>query len=387
MDPPSGFESTTPGTILRIRKAPGNLTDIIANSSTAYNILYRTTDSQYKPTWAVATLFLPSVITPNYGEYFLSYQIPYDNANVDGSSSYVIYEPGVTPTDISAGLGRGWHVLTGDYEGPLASFSAGVMSGHAVLDGVRAVLSGSCAETFGLLPEVKYALSGYSGGSIASEFAAELQKDYAPELKFVGVAIGGTVPNITSVRDTVDGTVSAGLLPSWLVGVTSQFPLARKYLVSVLKKTGPYNATTFFSVAASGDIFTDLTVFEFQNISNYFVDGFADLNDPLVQAVVKSDNTMGDHGLPTMPLFVYKAIHDELSPVVDTDELVDRYCELGASIWYRRNTVGTHGSESAAENPIAFEFLESVFAGTYSIDGCKIETVTNPAPSQVVVGI
>jgi hypothetical protein len=300
LNPPEGFEFTAPGTILSICNAPGNLSATTASSSAAYNILYRTTNSQYEPTWAVAMLFIPAPAASYSGCYLLSYQIPYGNADVDGSPSYQMYTPDWTPTAISAALGRGWHVLTGDYEDPLASFTAGVMSGHAVLDGVRAVLRGGCASTLGLLPSVKYAVWGYSGGALASEFATELQQDYAPELGFVGAAMGGLTPNATSVRDTVEGTVTAGLIPLWLVGVTSQFPTVRKYVVS------------------------------------------------------------------------------KLSPVGDTDELVSKYCSLDASIWYQRNTVGTHGSESGAEDYKAFDFLESVFAGTYSLEGCKIETITDP---------
>ena len=101
------------------------------------------------------------------------------------------------------------------------------MSGHAVLGGIRAMLSVDCAaEFFGLSSATarkrdandipRYALWGYSGGAVASEFAAELQVRYAPELQFAGVAIGGLTPNISSIRDLVDGTLLAGLTPSWL---------------------------------------------------------------------------------------------------------------------------------------------------------------------------
>jgi hypothetical protein len=41
---------------------------------------------------------------------------------------------------------------------------------------------------------------------------------------------------------------------------------------------------------------------------------------------------MGYHGVPSMPVFVYKAIQDEFSPVADTDTLVERYCGVGANI-------------------------------------------------------
>lgn len=107
--------------------------------------------------------------------------------------------------DVTAALGRGWYVNVPDYEGPLASFTAGVMSGHATIDSVRAVLSSG----FGLAPNgTRYAMWGYSGGALASEWAAELQVQYASELNFAGAALGGLTPNVTSVLSAVTGTVS-----------------------------------------------------------------------------------------------------------------------------------------------------------------------------------
>jgi hypothetical protein len=134
---------------------------VIQNCSAAYNILYRTTDSQYQPAWAVTTLFVP-LSQPNTtsiasnstspGGALLSYQIPYDSADVNSSPSYALYAGG--QPDIAGALGRGWFVSVPDYEGPLASFTAGVQSGHATLDSVRAVLSSG----FGLSATARYAM-------------------------------------------------------------------------------------------------------------------------------------------------------------------------------------------------------------------------------------
>jgi hypothetical protein len=175
---PANYESAVPGEILRIRVAPGNLTSIIGNSSTAYNILYRTTNTRYKPSWAVTTLFIPffntTSSTPNgtaVGGALLSYQFPYDSVDVDASPSYAFYsDPLGSWSDVSLALGRGWYVNVPDYEGPTASYTAGVQEGHATLDSVRAVLSSG----FGVAADARYALWGYSGGSIASEWAAEV---------------------------------------------------------------------------------------------------------------------------------------------------------------------------------------------------------------------
>ena len=42
---PEGFEASSPGAVLRVRVAPGNLTTLFTNVSQAYHILYRKTDS------------------------------------------------------------------------------------------------------------------------------------------------------------------------------------------------------------------------------------------------------------------------------------------------------------------------------------------------------
>lgn len=135
---PAGFETTVPGAVLRVRAAPGNLTAIYGNSSAAYNILYRTTDSRYNASWAVTTLLEP---VSSDGSALLSYQVPYDSADLDASPSYALYEPflGMGPVgygDVQSALACGWYVNIPDYEGPLASFGLGVQAGHATLDSV-----------------------------------------------------------------------------------------------------------------------------------------------------------------------------------------------------------------------------------------------------------
>jgi hypothetical protein len=62
-----------------------------------------------------------------------------------------------------------------DYEGPLASFTAGLMSGYATLDSVRAALN--CGEILGLSPKARYAMYGFSGGALAAEWAAEFNRN------------------------------------------------------------------------------------------------------------------------------------------------------------------------------------------------------------------
>jgi len=57
---PDGFNwwNYPPGTVLKIRRAP-LLNYTVGNAMAAYQILYRSTDSQYNAAWDVTTLFIP----------------------------------------------------------------------------------------------------------------------------------------------------------------------------------------------------------------------------------------------------------------------------------------------------------------------------------------
>ena len=381
---PSEFESASPGTTLRIRPAPGNLTAIMGgNCSSAFQILYRTTDAQGQPSWAVTTILLP-VSEPSGAQNassLLSYQIYYDSANVDDSPSYSLYYPqnvGFHLNDIQKALGSGWYVNVPDFEGPLASFTAGLQAGYATLDSIRASASVDLGPT-GLSPNPLCVLWGYSGGALASEWAAELQGQYAPELNFVGAALGGLTPNIMNVISAVNGGIFAFLIPEGIMGMTSQFPQVYQYIASRLNGTGPKNSTAFMSVRNITEAQATAS-FQNQSIYDYFIGGSADIHEsPLVQQYLDTQGLMGYHGVPQMPLFVYKAINDEVSPIADTDSLVSEYCMKGANIWYQRNTVGGHSAEETNGRSAAFDWLNFQLGGNNYTQACLIQnsTITN----------
>jgi hypothetical protein len=380
---PDGYEDEEPGTVLRLRPAPGNLTAIVGNSSAIYNILYRTTDSQYKATWAVTTLYIPKLGANSTAarafnqSALISYQAPYDSADVDSSPSYTAYSSGGTDL-FNLALGLGVFINVPDYEGPLASFTAGVISGHATLDSIRAVLSlGLGLDT----NSSRVALWGYSGGALASEWASELAVQYAPDLQetVVGAAIGGITPNITAVVESVSGKDAAGLAPSGILGITSQYPEVKEYVISKLKTDGPQNKTGFlaaenFTVEQAG------VAYDGVNIYDFFEDGMDLFRDPKVLKVINRDGIMGYHGVPQWPIFAYQAVNDEISPIANTDKLIERYCAVGANILYQRNSVGTHAQEFVLSAAPAIQWLVAVltgqYASVYKTEGCTIQNVT-----------
>lgn len=387
---PDGFEFHPPGAILRLRKATGNLSDITGNCSGVYNILYRTTDSRYQPSWAVTTLFSPSKRLSS-NPALLSYLIPYNTIDVDNSPSYSLYSSppsGAGPsdgtayeivdnslTDIGNALGRGWFVTVPDFEGPLAANVAGIQEGHATIDSIRASLSSG----FGVDHKSRVALWGYSGGSIASEWALEIQEQYAPELQIHGAALGGLVPNATHCIDVVKRTPFAYIAVGAMIGPLIQYPEAHDRLVSQLKTSGPHNRTGFLA-ARKMSATQGFAAFANQNIYDYFVNGSAVLHDPLIRQILLENEFMTYHGVPRSPVFVYKAIKDEATPVQDTDYYVNRNCMLGANILYERNTIGGHLDEMVNGLPRAVAWLASVLDGSYpdryEAHGCTIRNVT-----------
>ena len=373
---PAGFETARPGQVLRLRVAPGNLTSLVANSSEAYHVLFRTTDSRYNPSWAVTTLFVPCTASANdSGTPLLSYQIPYNTANVDASPSYLYYGgpealPPLSFSDVSTALGYGWYVNVPDFEGPLAAYAAGVQAGHATIDSIRAVQS----LDLGLQPNATVVLWGYSGGSFASAFAAELAVQYAPELNISGLALGGLLVNLTETAE-----IPGEIQPPGVLGLTAQYPEARAHIIDQLHDSGPYNKSTFLaglhtSAADERELYGN------QSIWPYFRDGEGILRNPMLLQIVHSETILGYHGTPQAPLFVYKAVHDEATPIASTDALVERWCGVGTDVLYQRNMVGGHGDEARNGDPRALDWLKSVFEGTrsvmYTTGGCRVENVT-----------
>lgn len=112
-----------------------------------------------------------------------------------------------------------------------------------------------------------------------------------------------------------------------------------------------------------------IAAFWAENIYDYFVGGWADLRAARVMKMMYNvDGDMGYHGVPRMPVFVYKAVDDELSKV-------------GANILYHRNTAGGHNEELVNGRPRAFAWLSSVLDGSYndvySTMGCTVVNVTS----------
>ncbi|KAJ2956542.1 hypothetical protein NQZ79_g7632 [Umbelopsis isabellina] len=376
--PPAGYESTAPGTILRTRLVPNKLAAFSAfpqNLANAWQILYRTTDSNGNAQATVTTVMEPHNADPTK---LLSYQVAEDSSYAACAPSYTLQQGAgldgiVTQVELllmDAALDRGWYVVTPDYEGPDSSFTVGMQAGQATLDSIRAVLASS--NVTNVQANASVALWGYSGGALASGWAAELQPTYAPELKILGAALGGTPVDLNATLQAVNKGPFVGLVPAGILGLATQNPDLQTYIDSILipsKKDAFYKAK---SQCLAGDILD----FVFQDVNTY-VNKTDFLNDPVAVKVL-NENHMGKY-VPKIPLHMYHAIHDEVVPFPPAQALYQQYCAQGVSIQFTTDELSEHVILMITGSASALLWLEARFSGTEVTPGCSNTTVATSA--------
>lgn len=343
-DPPSGFELAQPGSILNGREI-GELPGLNSVQG-VYQLLYRTADTLGRPEAAVTTVIVPE----NTAGKVISYQIPED-AVADQCAPSRSLRVNVTDPAIQRILDFGYIVSTPDYEGPQNAFTAGIQAGQATLDSIRAVLASE--DITGISSDAKIGIWGYSGGSIASGWAAELQPTYAPELSVAGVAVGGYAVDPSAIIRLFNGTINAGLLPASLVGLSNEYPQIQELLETQLK---PEHIEDFYYV--STHCVDEVTEhYAYQDVFRYFKDG-SDILESTALKKVSNDITLGQH-IPKVPLYVYQGIDDELVPCKSVDNIVEYYCRAGVSVEYWKNTHGDHMGTEYDGIEFALHWLDS----------------------------
>lgn len=376
---PANIAQYEPGQVIETRDVPpslGGFTGLTREPiKEMLQVKYRTTDSLHNPVAAVASILVPTNANTSQ---LLVYEQAYDSSNVDCSPSYAL-QTGANNTAladiafISAALNKGYYVVTADYEGLLAQFVAGPMAGYATLDSARAALNLANSKKINLSPTARYAMWGYSGGSLACEWAAELQPSYAPELTFSGSALGGLIPNVTSVLLTIDKGPFSGLAFSGISGLNKTLPETNSlYEESIISE----KKADFESIASGcfADVFIQGGG---KDIFSYFKQGMATVYDQRFQDTINYAGLMGTHGVPNHPLYAYKAMGDEVSPAADTDKLVNTLCSKGAVIEYHRDTIGEHATELIFGSVNAFSWLADRLDGKPVANaGCLIQNVT-----------
>jgi hypothetical protein len=367
-----------PGTVLRTR--PVTVTEARASTPVKVTqLLYVTTNELDHKTVSVATVIQPPDKSPPTALHMISYQAAYDALGAQCDPSYtfpltVQHEtvPAPIPLQYAA---AGDTVVTSDYEGENLAYGAGQQSGYETLDGIRA------AEKWLGVPETStpVGMVGYSGGSIATEFASELARTYAPDLDIVGVAEGGIPVDLFHNIAYVDrpGSSWTWVIPALVVGLARGFGLddIDKYLTP--RAVAVVNADRAQCVGG----FTGLT------IKQLFKPQYRDLTDVPLFVHILDHLIMSRSGTPRAPLFIGNGLSDPIGDGVmvtkDVQELAYTYCRRAVPVEFRIYKGLSHIQAGLLFLEQAQDFLTQRFDDLSFQNGCRQISPGNsiaPAP-------
>src|SRR6478609_6058270 len=362
-DPPAGFQHSRPGTVLRSRDVELAFLGLVPQRITATQLLYRTSDMHGNPDAAATTVIVPAERGPEAVTPLVSYQCAIDAVSSRCFPSYALRRRAVAPGAvaqfefllIAAALAEGWAVSVPDHEGRNGMWGAPYEPGYYVLDGLRAALN---TETLGLSPSAPIGLWGYSGGGLASAWAAEMSGSYAPELNVVGAVLGSPVGDLGHTFRRLNGSFMSGLPALVVAALADIYPELDKVIQEHATEDGKtllkrlHGMTTVEAILrmVKKDM-GDLVDKPLEQI----------LGTPEVQHVF-ADIKLGV-AVPTPPVLIVQAVHDQLISVDDIDELADTYESGGASVTNHRDLVSEHLSLHPLSAPMTLRWLTDRFNG------------------------
>ncbi|MBV8161598.1 MAG: lipase [Acidimicrobiia bacterium] len=366
---PTALANIPPGAVLNRRSVQlafgaGNSTPIPAEQ-----LLYRTTGQLGEPTVTVTTVLTPTPVQVE--PRIVGYLSFYDGLGSQCDPSYTL--AGGDPGDstyaqeaeeeellITWYLSQGDIVTIPDFEGTNLAWMTGRLSGQGALDAVRATES-----YLQIGPTTKVGLSGYSGGSVAADWASELAPQYAPELNLVGVAEGGIPANYFDHFAYISGSAEySPAIPGELLG------LSRAYGIDLTPYLTP-KGQAVVSAESNTCIASD---FSKPQLAGTIAD-FVQQPYPAAIASMLSDQTMGTAAThPQEPLFMgmgnADGTGDGAMSAIDAKALARHYCSEGVPVDYQEYPGASHIEAAAFLEPQTGPFLQARFAGLPYVDNC-----------------
>lgn len=182
---------------------------------------------------------------------------------------------------------------------------------------------------------------------------------------------------MTNVILTINAGLFCGLGFAGMQGISNAYPevasIINASFVSADKEADFRNISSQCLVPA-------LAEGALHDFNTYFTSFDGLLNNEVVKAVLNETGQMGHTGVPTMPMYIYKAVGDEVSPVEDTNYVVEALCGQGAIIEYKKNLVGEHSTEDILGSGGALAWIEDRLAG-------EAVTLTSCTTNEVLISV
>lgn len=350
---PGNLGDSAPGDVLRSRLMPANPWP----GATVWQLLFHSTNSSGGPIAAVTTL-----IVPGPGPHpLVSYQPFVNSLGMQCAPSHALFDGGLKESGaLELLLARGWAVAVPDHLGPTSAYGAARLGGQITLDGIRA------AERFAPagLGNSPVGMVGYSGGAMATGFAAALAPTYAPELPIVGFADGGVPVNPGKIAIDVGDVPHPlfGLGFAVAVGMEREYPDALP-LDNALTPAG-FAMRDRIANSCVDDI---ISAGAGHTIGEMFHRGIE--NDPTLIGAFH-DNALEIYpGVPRVPMYEWHGGNDQV-PLDLALNTAGRYCAAGTPVQFDIIPGADHGTAIFPGAVKAVSYLSDRFAGVPPPSNC-----------------
>jgi|HubBroStandDraft_3_1064219.scaffolds.fasta_scaffold03162_5 hypothetical protein len=360
--PPPGYQHAAPGTVLRSRDVELAFLGLIPQPLNATQLLYRTMDMHGAPEATVTTVIVPANVGAEQSCPLLSYQCAIDAMSSRCFPSYALRRKAKALGSlaqlelllITAAIAEGWAVSVPDHEGRQGLWGAPYEPGYRVLDGIRAALS---SERVGISPAAPIGLWGYSGGGLASAWAAETCAEYAPELDIVGAVLGSPVGDLGHTFRRLNGSFLAGLPALVVAALAHAYPDLDRVIKEHTNDEGRALLSGLEKLTTVGAVFRMAG----KNMDDYLDEPLEDILSTPEVTHVFDDIKLGS-AVPAPPVLIVQAVHDYLIDVHDIDELADAYSAGGADVTYHRDAFNEHMFLHPLSAPMTLRWLTDRFA-------------------------
>ncbi|MED5802521.1 lipase family protein [Gordonia sp. Z-3] len=363
-DAPPNLASLAPGEIIatRDRPNPPGFFDV-----RTYQLAFRSSDSQGEPIAAVTTVLVPTRKTADGP--LLSFQHIINATGLECAPSQALWtqDPNLAIREapgLNVALQQGWAVAIPDHLGPRSAYGAAKLGGQITLDNIRAVKDFGPAKS----ADSPIGLAGYSGGGMATAWAAALAPTYAPDLDIAGAAYGGVPMNLLKMAEGLGYSTphpAFGLAFAAAIGVSREYPKQ----IPMWQHLSPLGKQMYLGMrnACTNDILRLGAGHDAQQVT---VGGRAIFDDPVARRVVEQNSLSLYRGIPRTPIFEWHSPTDALIPVSSIDHTLDRYCRAGLPVERMSTPSPDHLSAALIGLLPAFRYLQDRFQGVPAPSSC-----------------
>ncbi|MFT4087724.1 MAG: lipase family protein [Gordonia sp. (in: high G+C Gram-positive bacteria)] len=365
---PAGLAERKPGDVLSVRTITRSAQPVVMVPITrARMVKFRSTDTLGEPIFGTATVIEPAIAWNGPGPRpILVNNLPINGLGVKCTSAYTLLhgindktnQTDLFPPTTQWALSRGYTVIVPDHEGPRMAYAEPVVAGHIVLDAVRAAAELS-PEDFG---KSRVAVTGYSGGAIATNGTSKVLGSYAPELmpRMAGAAFGGVPADYHMMVDAMNQNVATGIMLAATLGVARERP----DILSMANNLGKQVATSELKDSCGSNYGMAAPLQLPAQILSSDRDPF---HSKIAETVYK-DTEMADVKA-ALPIFIYQGAQEIWVPAQGARNLYAQQCKLGANARYDE-VLGEHLSAAMVAYPAVLDWLDQRLRGIPAGSGC-----------------